>query len=90
MTNENRDENIKRIEKVLSEREESYHGIYYDVYECLKDIPTIDLVQYCIEKFGEGLIRDHFENQIISDEINKHQMKDYDKYTMEYEDELSL
>lgn len=87
---ENKDRNIEQIEQILSERIGTNHGIAYDIVECIKDIPTMELAQYCIHKFGEGLIRDYLENQIISDEIHKEKTKNYEKYAIEYEDEFSL
>lgn len=59
------------IYKAIAEREKTIYGIYSDIGTALDDFTTSELVEYYIERFGSGVLRDFVEQQIIAAEISK-------------------
>lgn len=59
------------IDKAIAEREKTIYGIYSDIGTALDDFTTSELVEYYIERFGSGVLRDFVEQQIIAAEISK-------------------
>ncbi len=59
------------IEKAIAGREKTINGIYSDIGTALDDFTTSELVEYYIERFGSGVLRDFVEQQIIAAEISK-------------------
>lgn len=59
------------IDKAIAEREKTIYSIYSDIGTALDDFTTSELVEYYIERFGSGVLRDFVEQQIIAAEISK-------------------
>lgn len=59
------------IEKAIQDREETHRGIYSDVGTVLDRFSTEELTKYYLERFGDGMLRDFLEQQIIAAEISK-------------------
>ena len=55
------------------------YGIYEDIGEALKNVPTLKLVEYYMEKSGETRLRDFLETEIIAAEILKSMRKNSSK-----------
>lgn len=59
------------IDKAMAGREKTINGIYSDIGTVLDDFTTSELVKYYIERFGDGVLRDFVEQQIIAAKISK-------------------
>ena len=59
------------IDRAISERENTYFGIYSDVGTALEKFTTEELAEYYLKRFGDGGLRYFIEQQIISAEIAK-------------------
>lgn len=59
------------VEKAIQDREETHRGIYSDVGTVLDRFSTEELTKYYLERFGDGMLRDFLEQQIIAAEISK-------------------
>lgn len=59
------------VEKAITNRKTTYHGIYSDIGTALDRFSTEELAKYYLEKFGDGGLRYFLEQQIIAVEINK-------------------
>ena len=62
---------INPIDKAISCRKETYHGIYSDIGTALEGFETLELTKYYLNCFGAGGLRYFLEQQIIASEINK-------------------
>lgn len=59
------------VGKKIKQRKSTHYGLYHDIGIILEKISTQDLIQYFIEEFGENVLRNFIEEQIIANEINK-------------------
>lgn len=58
------------IDEAITNRQNTYHGIYSDIGVALDKFTTEELAMYYLEKFGDGGLRYFLEQQIIINEIN--------------------
>lgn len=59
------------IDRAISERKNTYFGIYSDVGTVLEKFTTEELAEYYLKRFGDGGLRYFLEQQIIAAEIAK-------------------
>ena len=59
------------IDRAISERENTYFGIYSDIGTTLEKFTTEELAEYYLKRFGDGGLRYFLEQQIIAAEIAK-------------------
>ena len=60
-----------KIDRAISERENTYFGIYFDIGTALEKFTTEELAEYYLKRFGDGGLRYFLEQQIIAAEIAK-------------------
>ena len=60
-----------KIDRAISERENTYFGIYSDIGTALEKFTTEELAEYYLKRFGDGGLRYFLEQQIIAAEIAK-------------------
>lgn len=60
-----------KIDRAISERKNTYFGIYSDIGTALEKFKTEELAEYYLERFGDGGLRYFLEQQIIAAEIAK-------------------
>ena len=60
-----------KIDRAISERENTYFGIYSDIVTALEKFTTEELAEYYLKRFGDGGLRYFLEQQIIAAEIVK-------------------
>lgn len=60
-----------KIDQAISERKNTYFGIYSDIGTALEKFTTEELAKYYLERFGDGGLRYFLEQQIIAAEIAK-------------------
>ena len=65
------EEPTNEVEKAIRNRKETYNGIYSDMGVALDKFSTEELVEFYLEKFGDGGLRYWLEQQIIASEISK-------------------
>ena len=70
-----KDEIITNLRLQIANRENTHYGIYHDVGTVLDNFNTFELYIFYTKLFWEGAARYYFENQIISNEINKKRYK---------------
>lgn len=68
-------ETINTIDKAIKERDRTHYGIYSDIGNVLDNFSTSELVNYFMKRFGDGLIRNFIEEQIIAAEIQTEQIE---------------
>ena len=66
-------ETINTIDKAIKERDRTHYGIYSDIGNVLDNFSTSELVNYFMKRFGDGVIRNFIEEQIIAAEIQTEQ-----------------
>lgn len=59
------------IDRAISERKNTYFGVYSDVGTALEKFTTEELAEYYLKRFGDGGLRYFLEQQIIAAEIAK-------------------
>lgn len=58
------------IDAAIKNRDKGPH-MYAEIGNALKDFDTQELAKYYIENFGDGVLRDFIEQEIIANEISK-------------------
>ena len=66
-----KEEPTNEVEKAIKNRKETYNGIYSDIGVAIEKFSTKELVNYYLEKFGDGGLRYWLEQQIVASEISK-------------------
>lgn len=69
----------KDIEQLISKRKQTPYGVYVDIGESLKNVSTLKLAEYFMDKSGETRLRDFLETEIIAAEILKSMRKNSSK-----------
>jgi hypothetical protein len=68
---EPREPEKSKIDRAISERKNTYFGVYSDVGTALEKFTTEELAEYYLKRFGDGGLRYFLEQQIIAAEIAK-------------------
>ena len=68
---EPREPEKSKIDRAISERKNTYFGVYSDVGTALEKFTTKELAEYYLKRFGDGGLRYFLEQQIIAAEIAK-------------------
>lgn len=62
---------MENVAKVLKHVKPTHYGFYHDIGIVLEKFTVKELIDYCIEEFGEMNLRNYLEEQIIQNEIMK-------------------
>lgn len=83
---ESPDTDAVQIEKALQNRENTGHGIYYDVGAALEQFTTAQLINYYLSQGNDQLLRSYLEEQIAQNEISKNRERAMEKLGLKGED----